>query len=399
MENSYFYLDKETLLDKQKTSHPKEFYAAGKQKTLRATEYQKFPFFLVAYDKGLFLDAHIIFRTRTEREQVDIEKFIETHMYDKIYTHIIPDVTFDEMDVLVETPDSRYNDATRIAKISTIEDARTYIKEEAILAKQLQSIMSDHWQERILSEVQSDLQKIENLQDAQALLDTYTAQRDLYHFMIVPSFWEKWASPYCSFFEDAIFPEIQKRMDEIKQSQAISDAGADGERRTAYALKWLSAAGYRGIEKDCTNKYGSGRLILQNFDFIDEPQEYDNIVIGHNGVFCIETKNYGGELQIDLSGDWLRLDGSHTHGIQNPVFQCDRHHALLQSILGSGIKIIDIICIANDQVIIHGRGNCPVSIVKYDQLSRYIQNYASSEELDDQEIKTIIEKIEEHKNK
>ena len=192
---------------------------------------------------------------------------------------------------------------------------------------------------------------------------------------------------------------IREKISSIKQTQAISDAGAEGEKRTAYALKWLSAAGYREIVKDCSNKFGSGRLILENAAFIDEPQEFDHIVLGHNGVFCIETKNYSGELRIDVDGDWSRVNDDKATGMRNPVFQCDRHHALLQSILGNQVPIIDVICIANDQAIICGRENCPVAIVKYDQLSRYIQNHKSPAELSEQEVEKIAAKIELHKKR
>lgn len=394
MSDNYFYLNSNTILDKGKASWVEEFYTMG------TTDKGKITFFVIGYfRKGDYADALAIFRNKTEAEQIDVSEFIDEddYSYDCIRKYVIPQVTYDELSVLIAEPDSQKNDAKRLSMVTTISDARAYIKEEQELLKQLQTIMGKGWKECLLDEVNESLEQIENLQDAQAMLDTYTAQWYKYHVMVVPSFWNDWGEPYCDFLAETVLPVIREKITLLQQTQAINNAGAEGEKRTAYALKWLAAVGYREIAKDCSNKFGSNRLILQNTAFVDESQEYDHIIIGRNGIFCIETKNYSGELRIEPSGDWVHVNDDEETGMRNPVFQCDRHHALLQSILGNQVPIVDVICIANDQAIIRGRENCPIAVIKYDQLSRYIQNYATPAALTDQEIESIISKINQHK--
>lgn len=396
MSDNYFYLNSNTILDKEKASWVEEFYTMG------TTDKGKITFFVIRYSrKGDYADALAIFRNKTEAEQIDVSEFIDKddYSYDDncIRKYVIPQVTYDELSVLIAEPDSQKNDAKRLSKVTTISDARAYIKEEQELLKQLQAIMGKGWKECLLDEVNESLEQIENLQDAQAMLDNYTAQWYKYHVMVVPSFWNDWGEPYCDFLTETLLPVIREKITSLQQTQAINNAGAEGEKRTAYALKWLAAVGYREIVKDCSNKFGSNRLILQNTAFVDESQEYDHIIIGRNGIFCIETKNYSGELRIEPSGDWVHVNDDEEIGMLNPVFQCDRHHALLQSILGNQVPIVDVICIANDQAIIRGRENCPIAVIKYDQLSRYIQNYATPAALTDQEIESIISKINQHK--
>ena len=65
--------------------------------------------------------------------------------------------------------------------------------------------------------------------------------------------------------------------------------GKPGEKAVDYVLKWLPA-GYHTITKDCTGKYGKGMILLKNPAFSDEPQEFDHLVIGPQGIFNIETK-------------------------------------------------------------------------------------------------------------
>lgn len=165
--------------------------------------------------------------------------------------------------------------------------------------------------------------------------------------------------------------ELRRKIDYLENRKM----GQIGEKEVDYALKWLDK-GYIIVPKKPSMKYGQEAICIYNPDFIDEEQEYDHIVIGKQGVFIIETKNYSGKLIIDSNGNWIRIkkDGIE-EGEKNPLQQLRRHEKLLKSVLSSNIPIIGLICLAHSQMIIEGVENSPVPIVKSDSLTEYIENY------------------------
>lgn len=173
----------------------------------------------------------------------------------------------------------------------------------------------------------------------------------------------------------------------------IEAAGRKGEEAVEYAIKWLKPEGYRSIAKDCLSKYGSVSIILKNADYIDEAQEFDHIVIGENGIFIIETKNYAGVISVSAEGDWIQEKDGVCKGIKNPVQQCNRHHGIIKSIVGN-VPITSIICIANDSAIIKGRENCEIPIVKVELLQDFIKRVKTERQLSEPEIEDIIKKIQ-----
>jgi NERD domain protein len=176
----------------------------------------------------------------------------------------------------------------------------------------------------------------------------------------------------------------------------ITNAGQKGEDAVEYVLKWLRPYGYMPVEKTCLTKYGTISILLQNKSFINEAQEYDHIIVGKNGVFLIETKNYSGEITITKDGDWFQNKGAESHGIKNPVQQCNRHAAIVKSII-SDIPVTSIICIANDGVIIKGRSNCKIPIVKADLLQDFIEEYQTPVNLSKEEIEATLHTIDSYK--
>lgn len=172
--------------------------------------------------------------------------------------------------------------------------------------------------------------------------------------------------------------------------------GLLGEREVEYALKWLNGS-YISIPKTSMTKFGEKAIILGNPDFNNETQEYDHLVVGKQGVFLIETKNYAGKLIVDKNGNWIRIrnDGSE-EGERNPIQQLRRHEKLLRSIVGKDITIISLICMAHPKMIIEGVENCAAPIIKSDLLTDFIENYVSAQELTETEIKQCVEAIAKH---
>lgn len=169
--------------------------------------------------------------------------------------------------------------------------------------------------------------------------------------------------------------------------------GRKGEEEVDYVLKWLPDR-YCVIQKDCQGKYNDHVILLENPSFTDEAQEFDHLVVGPQGVFNIETKNYAGKLYIDKAGNWIRLKKGETEWMaeENPAQQVFRHRVLLQSIVGDAIPIIDVICLAHPNLMIAGQENSSIPVIKKDLIADFIVDYRTNE-LTRGDILSIRDKI------
>ena len=176
-------------------------------------------------------------------------------------------------------------------------------------------------------------------------------------------------------------------------NNSCNNWGKAGEEAVEYVLKWLPDV-YCVIEKDCVSKYGNNTIVLENLSFTDEVQEFDHLVIGPQGIFNIETKNYSGKVYIDRAGNWVRLKKGETDWVpeENPAQQLFRHHVMLESIIGKNVPIIDIICMSHPSLMISGQENSNIPIVKKDLLADFIVNYRPAG-LSTTDIEVIKDKI------
>lgn len=167
--------------------------------------------------------------------------------------------------------------------------------------------------------------------------------------------------------------------DPMKSPPEVNNWGKVGEDAVDYVLKWLPDM-FSVIEKDCAGKYSDNIILLENPALCDEAQEFDHLVIGPQGIFNIETKNYAGKLAIDKAGNWLRMKKGETEWCaeENPAQQIFRHRVLLQSIVGYQIPIIDIICLSHPSIMIAGQENSRIPVIKKDLLADFIVNYRSA---------------------
>lgn len=187
----------------------------------------------------------------------------------------------------------------------------------------------------------------------------------------------------------------KKKLEELRSKEhmdKIKQAGQKAEQEVEYNLKWLPKT-FRVYEKGETGI----RFLCHKAS--DEIQEIDHIVFGSQGVFLIETKNYSGKLIIDSAGNWIRMksDGT-TVGEKNPLEQTERHHKIIEEILGIN-EIHDIICIANDKAIIEGGDNSAIPIVKSDMLIHYIKTFENEngKSYTLQEIDQFIKKLNKYR--
>lgn len=186
---------------------------------------------------------------------------------------------------------------------------------------------------------------------------------------------------------------LEKRIENRKN-------GLPGEREVDHVLEWLEAGGsYRRVPKVWNKKDRADTIKLYNPAYIKYPQEYDQIIVGPQGIFVIETKYYAGTIKVDSNGSWRRIkkDGS-LEGEKSPVQQVDRHVKLLRSFLPDGIPLIGVICISHPNAILEGAENCSVPLVKSDLLHEFIESYPPGNKLlSQEEIENCLSLIERHR--
>lgn len=212
--------------------------------------------------------------------------------------------------------------------------------------------------------------------------------------------------------EEARREEEKKQQEEYEKCRILQDtihkkknnSKDPGEVEVDYAIKWFLAE-YEftivPIKKDCESKYRFDCILLSKPDFIDEPQEYDHILVSDAGVIIIETKHWTGRVEIRRDGKWIREstndDGKYSvFGEKNPIAQLKRHEILMKKIL-PGVPVYSMLCFSNKHVILDGIENCTeYSIIYVDQLgetiSRILSNSKSRISVDQ-----VVQEIENHK--
>lgn len=136
--------------------------------------------------------------------------------------------------------------------------------------------------------------------------------------------------------------------------------------------------------------------------------EYDTVVIGPNGIFHIETKNYGGErggiINVDSNGNWiLHKKSGYSKIITNPAGQLDSHEYRLKGFLNKvvGVKNLPtqgIVVLSCDQITLrynNKKEEDVLTVLNRHELVEYIRNYKSGNRtLYPRTIKKICSNIE-----
>ena len=197
---------------------------------------------------------------------------------------------------------------------------------------------------------------------------------------------------------NAKFPKA-KRLREIKSKIRHNNSG---EEEVEYAIKWFLAdtkENVVSVKKDCESKYRYGCILLGSPDRIDEPQEYDHILVCNPGIILIETKHWKGKVEIRPDGKWLRSsdDSGTMTGIKSPLFQIQRHETLIKTILPH-VPVFNILCFSNKSAILDGVENfTEFPIVYVDQLKDTLSKIISSANSSVNGLDYIIDKIEKNK--
>lgn len=116
----------------------------------------------------------------------------------------------------------------------------------------------------------------------------------------------------------------------------------------------------------------------------DTIKEYDHIIVGRTGVFCMETKAFGmtdgmqsrSTLVIDESDNWSVRKGDTSKSVKSPTAQMNEERRLLQRILKDyGIKVHSVLVLSNRDMNYKRRRRLPYDIVSVNKLIPYIKNY------------------------
>lgn len=197
--------------------------------------------------------------------------------------------------------------------------------------------------------------------------------------------------------------DLEEAILSLRTEQQKNDCSTNsGERAVEYALKWFSAGCSNrivAIKNNCSSNYRGNCIMLSKPEFIDEPQEYDHILVGAFGVAIIETKHWKGRIKITTDGKWLRYsdDSTAPEGVTNPKAQMQRHELLLQNILPN-IPIYNILCFSNETAVIEGVSNfTEYCLIRLDQLGETLAKLLEVNTYSDAEIDEIIQQIEKHK--
>lgn len=169
-----------------------------------------------------------------------------------------------------------------------------------------------------------------------------------------------------------------KLQEKEKTKKQIIKSGDQGEFKVQHTLRVL-------------DRPNSRYRVYHNVNLGPDPlhtNEYDTIIIGPNGIFHIETKNYGGErggiIDIDSSGNWiLHKKNGHSKLITNPTGQVDSHQYRLQGFMNKVVRVHNlpiqgIIVLSCDHIVVRynqkSRDNS-IPIMNRREIVKYIKGY------------------------
>ncbi|WDL97515.1 nuclease-related domain-containing protein [Alicyclobacillus sp. ALC3] len=168
---------------------------------------------------------------------------------------------------------------------------------------------------------------------------------------------------------------LRQRAQKVVKAKAV--AGLRGEMETARVLTRLGAQ-YRVFNRIYV--YHGGRR-----------QEFDHIVVGPNGVFHVESKNWAGVIEVSDGGVGRSVDGGHHDAAE----QMRRHHALLRALLyDHGLKppIVGILCFTNRHAQVYGHHSA-FEYVRVNELTSAISTHQVKQRLDKRSIDNVVRLI------
>lgn len=140
-------------------------------------------------------------------------------------------------------------------------------------------------------------------------------------------------------------------------------------------------------------------LVLENRGGNTYSTQIDHLVISTHGIFSIETKNYKGLIYgSEYSKKWTQNIHGNKNDFMNPVLQNYAHMQAVKSILSKyypNMRYFSIVAFSPDAKV-KVKVNDSV-ICKMSQVSKNIEELSDKEILNSNDLKKIVELIEENK--
>ena len=159
--------------------------------------------------------------------------------------------------------------------------------------------------------------------------------------------------------------------------------------------------GEKQVAKLLTNKLNDDYYLLNDLYLRDGGGDIDHIVLGPNGVFVLETKNWSGN--ISCNGDEWHRGGKHNFS-GSPSRQVKRNAAKIKQIIDNspnlrtlGIWVEGIVVFTNNHATLHVN-NPTVPILKLPQLPNHITAYRSARSISREQLEAIGKEITQQKH-
>jgi membrane protein DedA with SNARE-associated domain len=155
-------------------------------------------------------------------------------------------------------------------------------------------------------------------------------------------------------------------------------AGYVGEKNTAHQLENIGSEYHVLNSHHVKARTGS--------------QEFDHLVVGPNGIFHIETKNWGGTVTFTANG----VERSEEGHKEDPTARLYRHEFVLKELLRANklqADVVGILCFSNPECTLVG-GSPAFATLKLDQLIQTIQSHKPKHQLSAAEVKAISRLLE-----
>lgn len=149
-----------------------------------------------------------------------------------------------------------------------------------------------------------------------------------------------------------------------------------------------------------------GYLVINGpkLEYNDVIREYDHIIIGYNGVFCIETKAFGmsegkstnASLFIDPGDKWILRRNKTNREVESPTEQILSASEHLENIISDAVftKVYPILVLSNSKLYVKNNIKLKYDLVRVDELISCIkeknQEYIS--EIDKMSIAMSVDK-------
>ena len=159
--------------------------------------------------------------------------------------------------------------------------------------------------------------------------------------------------------------------------------------------------GEKAVANLLTHTLSDDYYLLNDLYLKDGGGDIDHIVLGPNGVFVLETKNWNGN--VSCNGDeWQRAGKRNFSG--SPSRQVKRNAAKILQIIGSnpnlralGIWVEGIVVLTNNHATLHVN-NPTVTILKLPQLPNYLTTHRSPRSFTREQLEAVGKEIVKQKH-